>query len=207
MNKNWKADYKFDFEQIYDRDLGTMYLVNNTALIARCSSQILLFKIKIDEFTKEKTWFNYQKLDLRGFLYFIKGNKRIQITTDHQIYFYLIDPVTYEATIENVMFNFMNCSNMMFGSKVRYCVTYKTNQKSFDVYRRKYEHDFRVNAIDHNYDGCIGLPVETMNAFLVSDVDVVNFYDVDSFKEIEECRIQIPLLKSDTREPNQIISM
>jgi len=37
---------------------------------------------------------------------------------------------------------------MMFGSKVRYCITYKTNQKSFDIYRRKYEHDFRVNVVD-----------------------------------------------------------
>lgn len=29
--------------------------------------------------------------------------------------------------LENVMTNFMQCSQMMFGSKVKYCVTYKNN--------------------------------------------------------------------------------
>jgi hypothetical protein len=43
-------------------------------------------------------------------IYFIKGNKRIQVTTDEKVYFYLIDPVTFEPTLENVMFNYMNCS-------------------------------------------------------------------------------------------------
>lgn len=82
------------------------------------------------------------------------------------------------------MNNFMNCSQMMFGRKVKYCITYKTNQKSFDVHRRKYEHDFRVNVIEQDLDGSRGLPVESMNAFLVSKVDTIHFYDVDSFDEI-----------------------
>jgi hypothetical protein len=59
-----------------------MFLINNVALVARCSSSILFFKLKTDEFTKDTTWFNYRTLNIRGFLYFIKGNKRIQITTD-----------------------------------------------------------------------------------------------------------------------------
>jgi hypothetical protein len=166
-----------------------MYLINNKALVARCSSQILFFKLKIDEFTKEKSWVNYQVLELRGFIYFIKGNKRIQVTTDQKIYFYLIDPTTFEATLDNVMFNFMNCSQMMFGSLVRYCVTYKTNQKSFDIHRRKYVHDYRLNVVKANLDGSRGLPIESMNAFLVSKIDVVNFYDVDSYKELKECKL------------------
>ena len=58
-----------------------------------------------------------------------------------------------------------------------------------------------------NLDGSRGLPIESMNAFLVSKIDVVHFYDVDSFKELKGCLLQIPLFKSDTREPNQIISM
>ena len=50
--------------------------------------------------------------------------------------------------LENVMNNFMNCSQMMFGSKVKYGITYKTNEKSFDIHRRKYEHDYLVNVVD-----------------------------------------------------------
>lgn len=33
------------------------------------------------------------------------------------------------------------------------------------------------------------------------------FYDINTFKEIVDCRIQVPLLPSTTREPNQVISM
>lgn len=43
-------------------------------------------------------------------MYFIKGNTRIQITTDEVIYFYYINPETLIPELENVMYNFMECS-------------------------------------------------------------------------------------------------
>jgi hypothetical protein len=48
-----------------------------------------------------------------------------------------------------------------------------------------------------------------MNAFLVSKVDKIFFYDIDTFNEMEECMIQVPLLEKgeDEREPNEIITM
>ena len=100
------------------------------------------------------------------------------------MYFYLIDPQTFEPQLENVMFNFMGCSEMMFGSRVRYCVTFKTNQTSFDIYRRKYIHDFKLNVIEENLDGSRGLPIESMNAFLISKIDCIHFYDMDTYMEI-----------------------
>ena len=40
-------------------------------------------------------WIEYCRLDgIRGNIYFIKGNKRIQLITDEKIYFYLIDQIT-----------------------------------------------------------------------------------------------------------------
>jgi len=36
-------------------------------------------------------WEQYHFIKVRGFIYFIKGNVRIQITTAKLIYFYLID--------------------------------------------------------------------------------------------------------------------
>ena len=96
--------------------------------------------------------------------------------------------MTYEPNLENVMFNYMNCNQMMFGSKVRYCITYKTNQLSFDIYRRKYEHGFKVNVSDQdNLDNCKALPIESMNCILVSKLEKIKFYDFDSYKEIPEC--------------------
>ena len=100
------------------------------------------------------------------------------------------------------MFNFMNCSQMMFGSKVKYCVTFKTNQKSFDIYRRKFEHDFRPNIVSDNLDGEKGLEINTMNAFAVTKINKVHFYDVDTYREIKDALIEIKLLEARGREPN-----
>jgi hypothetical protein len=83
----------------------------------------------------------------------------------------------------------------MFGKKVLYGITYKTNQKSFDIHRRKFEHDFRVNVVENDLDGSIGLSIESMNAFLVSKVDQICFYDIDTFNEIKSCHIQVALLE------------
>jgi len=41
----------------------------------------------------------------------------------------------------------------------------------------------------------------------VSKIDEIHFYDVDNYNEIKEAMIKIPLLKSVSREPNEIISM
>jgi len=92
-----------------EMDLGQMYLVYNDALIARSSSDILFFKMIKDEDGK-RYWKQYHSLEVRGFIYYIKGNIRIQVTTDEKIYFYLINKETFMPILENVMFNFMNCN-------------------------------------------------------------------------------------------------
>lgn len=79
-------------------------------------------------------WKLYHTIKERGFIYFMKGNIRIQVTTDKLIYFYLIDQEDLMPNLENVMYNYMGCNQMMFGRRVRNGVTYKTNQRSFDVY-------------------------------------------------------------------------
>jgi len=87
--------------------------------------------------------------------------------------------------MENVMFNFMSCNQMMFGSKVKYSVTYKTNQRSFDIFRRKYWHDFKVPVTDENLEQSIGLELKTMGSYLVSKIDKVIIYDSATFKPVD----------------------
>ena len=104
-----------------------MELLFDEALCVRSSLKILFFRQVWDHDIEQSRWVIYHKIKIRGFIYFIKGNVRIQIVSDNLIYFYLVDPITLIPTLENVMFNFMNCSQMMFGKKVKYCITYKTN--------------------------------------------------------------------------------
>lgn len=87
--------------------MGSMYLLFDQALVARSSNSIIFFKI--DEELNE--WKEYQRIEnMRGMIYYTKGNVRIQITTESHIYFYIVDKKTLEAKLENAMINYMKCS-------------------------------------------------------------------------------------------------
>ena len=98
------------------------------------------------------------------------------------------------------MYNYMACNQMMFGPKVKFCVTFKTNQRSFDVYRRKYSHDFRVPIYTDIMENSFGLEIKSINRFLVSKVDKILVHDCETLKVVDE--VPISLLKTETREPN-----
>jgi hypothetical protein len=66
-------------------------------------------------------------------------------------------------------------------------------------------HDFRVPIVIDNLEGSMGLDLTTMGIILVSKVDKIFMYDSKEFKRLGE--IPIKLLPTETREPNQIISM
>lgn len=160
-----------------------------------------------DDIKEDKFWVQYHCLDIRGLIYFIKGNRRIQVTTDHKVYFYLIDKESLMPVLENVMFNFMNCSQMMFGPKVKFCITYKNNERGFDVYTRKFTHGLKINVIKEDLEGSHGLHIESMNAFIISKIDTIRMYDSQTYQEMEDHSIKIKLLESTTKEENEIISM
>ena len=119
------SDYRY--ERITDLDLGQMVLFQGEVLIVRSSSRVLFFKQYTDKTTGETTWTKYYEIRVRGFIYFIKGNIRIQVTTDELIYFYIINKETLMPELENCMYNYMGCNQMMFGRRVKYGISYKTN--------------------------------------------------------------------------------
>ena len=96
---------------------------------------------------------------------------------------------------------------MLFGSKVKYGITFKTNQKSFDIWTRRYNHNFNVNTHSFDYNGAIGLPMESMDSFLVGKGDTIRFYDINTYLERTGVAIEVPLIKSETREPSEIIGL
>lgn len=68
-----------------------MELLFDQALCIRSSGKILFFKQVYDLIDRETRWELYHEMKHRGFIYFIRGNIRIQVTTDKLIFFYLID--------------------------------------------------------------------------------------------------------------------
>jgi hypothetical protein len=84
-------------EKLTDMDMGVMYLLFDEALVTRSSGAILFFKLEYDD--KDDTrghWHLYHQIeDMRGSIFFIRGNVRIQIVTDEKVYFYMIDRKTF----------------------------------------------------------------------------------------------------------------
>lgn len=192
-------------DDISDREMGQMFMFNLEALIVNSSSRIVFFRQEYDENIEKRRWVQYHVLNKRGQIYFMKGNKRIQITTDTHIYFYIMDRKTLMPSLENVMNNYMECNMMMFGTKVNYCITYKQNQKDFIIYRRKYFHSFKTQITTEDYTNAQVIEVKGMNCFFVSKLDEIHIYCSTNLRRVQT--IKLELEDSDSREPNQIISM
>ena len=200
-----KDHMEYTIDKMTDLDLGQMVLIYNQALIARSSGAIYFFKLEFDDDLERKKWVQYHEEDVRGLIYYTKGNIRFQITTDEKILFYKLDEKTLMPSLENVMINFMNCNQMMYGKKVQYCITYKTNQRNFDIFSAKQRHNFRVQKTHENMEGAEGFEMSRYNIVVFYMKDKIRVYDAFtlSLKSI----IDVNLLKSEGREENEIIGM
>lgn len=103
------------------------------------------------------------------------------------------------------MNNYIKCNQMIFGSRSKYCIAFKTNQPCFEVFSRKYNHNFRAQVSHENLEGSMSIELLTMNAFIITKVDRMIMYDVDTFQACGE--IPIKLLPANSREPNEIIGI
>ena len=107
--------------------------------------------------------------------------------------------------LENTMNNYIGCTAMLFGSMVKYGVTYKQDLPGFELYKRKYTHDFKNLIVDENFNKSYPLEVEIINSFLVSKNDKIMLFNSDTYAITNEFKIKIH--ESTTREQNQILSM
>jgi hypothetical protein len=105
-----------------DLDLGQMYLIYNKVLVSRSSKSVYFFKLVYDEEEEDRVWLLYRVIDVPGFISYTKGNVRMQLITEERVYFYMMDKETLEPSMENCMFNYMRCNQMIIGKLVRYCL-------------------------------------------------------------------------------------
>ena len=84
-------------------------------------------------------------------------------------------------TLENCMYNFMQCSQMMFGARVRYGITFKANQPGFQIYTRKYFHNFKVAVTNDNYEGAVGQNLQSMQAYVMAEKTKIGVFDNKEF--------------------------
>ena len=109
------------------------------------------------------------------------------------MYVYNLDKETFEPVLENTIVNFMQCNNMLFSANRAYCATYKTNQTGFNIYNRKYTHDFRAKVDSKNFEGCLGLNVSTLDVILVSNINKIHMFDAKTFEEVKDNLIELTI--------------
>lgn len=67
------------------------------------------------------------------------------------------------------MHNFMNCSSLMFGSRVRYGISFKVSQPDFEIYTRSHNHNFKVCINNKNYEGAVGCNLASQDAYVMAE--------------------------------------
>ena len=181
-------------DKITSADLGQMVLVYEKALVSRSSNSMIFFKkqkLPTDEDDEPAKWRQYCKLDdMRGTLFFIRGNIRIQITTERKLFFYIIDKETLMPRLENVMYNFMNCSSLMFGSRVRYGIAFKVSQPDFEIYTRSHYHNFKVCIDDQSFEGAVGCDLNSRKAYVMAESLNVGIYSAKDFTKKQHWQLQ-----------------
>ena len=91
-------------------------------------------------------WQKYHVIDVSGFISFGVGQLHFLIATEKFIYQYKFDPEDKKDYIPrhiSTMFNFLQCTNMLFGDAGKRCIIYQRNQPDVTVYFRKYTHNFQ----------------------------------------------------------------
>ena len=161
----------YQLQQVIEGDIGQIELVMGRCLVIQSSSKIMFLLQKEDIISKKLTWQAFKTIRIRGSIYFMKGTCQMQVTTNDHVYFYNIDSDTFEPTIENVMINYMTCGQMMIDQNGLYAVAYKTNQRAFDIYSKKYMNDLKVNSLNKNLEGCMSMEIEHLNLILVTHED------------------------------------
>jgi hypothetical protein len=173
-------------QQIWDYDLGQMYLVNNKILMVKSSCEIVFFKHQatkeyardgpIDQPNNVLRWVKYHTIDITGFIFHFQGDERFQLITDKLVYFYIFDEAedgvepNFIPRLEATMFNFMTCTTFMVDIQEKFSITYKSGQPNFNIFKRKYDHGFK-ELFDNvkSREGCCGANIESRNLFLISD--------------------------------------
>ena len=93
----------------------------------------------------------------------------------------MIDKVTYLPELENVMYNFINCSSLMFGSRVKYGIAFKAGQPNFEIFTRSNYHNFKVCVDNNSFEGAVGSALSKQNSYAMAEGLNVGIYDINTF--------------------------
>jgi hypothetical protein len=85
------------------------------------------------------------------------GDYRFQLIQENKIKIYCLEvrDDKFRPVLENTLYNFMKCSQLLLSKNGEFAVSYKHDQDNLYVYERKYFHDFEVKVDSKDYEGTI----------------------------------------------------
>ena len=63
----------------------------------------------------------------------------------------------------------MACSAMIYGPKLQVCVTFETGQEDFMIYKRNYNHSFKVKVNNEHRNECHAMNLSSQTAYCIAD--------------------------------------
>lgn len=72
----------------------------------------------------------------------------------------------------------------MFGTRVRFGITYKTNQPGFQIFTRKSYHNFKVAINASNFEGAEGANLSSMHAYIIAEKTKLEIFNDTTFELI-----------------------
>lgn len=96
---------------------------------------------------------------------------------------------------------------MMFGPRVRYCITYKANEPNFLIYTRKHYHNFKVPITAKNFEGAQGADLGKTNEYVLAEKNKLCIYNNSTFDQKYEKSIPVSQDDPNTITDHEILYM
>jgi len=99
----------------------------------------------------------------------------------------------------------MKCTGMLFGPNEKYSLQYLQDHPGFTIHKRKLRHDFVAKIMNDDLEGSKGLSLDRLGIFVITKVDQLIFFHARTYKQL--FTETVPLDRTTTREPNEIIAI
>ena len=70
---------------------------------------------------------------------------------------------------------------MMFGTRVRYAITFKAGEPDICIYQRKYFHHFMAQLSAENHEDAYGCNISELNYYAIAKKQSIKIYDLSDF--------------------------
>ena len=92
------------------------------------------------------------------------------------MFFYLIDKKTLIPKLDMVMRNYMNCSSLLFGPRIKSAIAFTESQKNVQIHQRQMYHNFRVHISARSFENAVALEMAKDHRCVIGNNKTITFW-------------------------------